>query len=1085
MRSFKSGVRAKGKLAAGHFSLLVGLLASSMATAQICSTDANLAIPDGSGSATPGAPASISITVPAFYTNAITDLDFDLQINHTWVGDLTATLTSPAGTTVTLMNRPGTPPGTFGCNRNDIDTTLDDSAANAIENECAGATPTIAGTLSPNGALSAFNTEIPAGTWTLTVTDNARFDLGTIISAGNCLSLTTVPVVLSSFKTRQRGNRVFTKWQTASEAFNLGFNLWGKIDDEWTQLNHRLIRSKNIDSIEPETYGRVIAINDFSSPPTAYGISSLDTSGTEEFYGPFELNEDYGETTIPKPIDWKEEQEKFAQSMLAAGYERRNGIWRQPSERGRQFAKNLANRFSDAWLTVKEPGLYKVTYEELLAKGINLRGLQVKRLALSHAGYPIGRWIKGSDSNPKRFGPGAYIVFVNKKPDGKYLRYNDITTIRLSADLSKTLKAPSLAGLNLSDTESGHKIESIQMGSPKGHSFIIPGDLPWYDDIIYAFGSTGSKKFNFDVKPDADLKATSSTVLKLMGGTSFENVDVDGDGELEPDHHFKVYLNREQYPEAIFESYSEKVDEVLIEADLKGQLVLGSNTLELEVIPDNGHNIDAAYFLSGSIEYRRSTNGINSEDQIAIDDHAHRITLNDTSATAAFLFDESGNLMRLLGNSDSEDFKVDVPKNISKYQRYLQLQSESANYQTITDAATATSLAAETLSLDGVEYVIVAHPALINSKLKEFSEFHTNNGRVAKIVSTSDIYAKYSEGIAHPFAIKNYLKEQYTEYANSLKYVLLVGGHTFNYRGFNVAEEIAPISFVPSFYRSGEETINRQIPTAVPFVDFDEDNAPDIAIGRWPVRDSDQLAKVVDKTLAWHSQGSNKDTRSALFIAQQDEALNNFSGALERIETNLGYEGAEWVNIDKIYLSELIQDPEVQSNQLIQVARERIAASMNSGPALTVFSGHGSPTSWGRENLINTSTVDQFTNNDRPSLIFPLACYTTYYETPNVKSLAESLFTDNSAGAVGLSGPALISYGSENTRFAKNLVRHMSQEGMDLGSAVLKAKNDLKNSGPRKQTVIYNWVTLADPTLTFGLPAKPVITETEAPNKGE
>lgn len=1084
MLSFNRGVQAKGKLAACHFSLFFGLLVSSAATAQICSSG-NTAIPDGSGSATPGTPATTSITFGSEWTNNITDLTFDLRINHTWVGDLIVTLQSPAGTVVTIMDRPGVPASTFGCGRNNIDATFDDASGTAVETQCSNPNPAIQGTLNPQGSLSDFDGETPEGTWTVSVTDNAGFDTGTIIGGSTCIDVTTVPVVLSSFKTRQRGNRVFAKWQTASEAFNLGFNLWGKIDGEWTQLNNRLIRSRSIDSVEPQSYRRGIAINDFNSPPTAYGISSLDTSGTEEFYGPFELNETYGEITIPKPIDWKEEQEKFAQSMIAAGYERRNGKWRKSSQRSQRFAQRLNNRFSDTWITVTEPGLYKVTFEELLAKGINLRGMPVKRLALSHAGYPISRWIKGSNYNPRRFGPGAYIVFVNKKPEGKYLRYNDATTIRLSADLSSTLDVPTIPGLTLPDTGSGHKIESIKLGNPKGHSFIIPGDLPWYDDVIYAFGSTGSKKFSFDVRSDADLDAASSTMLRLMGGTSFENVDADGDGELEPDHHFKLYLNREQYPEAIFESYSEKVDEVLIEADLRGHLVHGTNTMELEVIPDNGHNIDAAYFLSGSIEYRRHTHGIDSNKQIAVDDHEHQIILENTNARAAFLFDESGNLIRLVGNSGFQGFKANLPKNISKHRRFLQLQSESSNYLTITDAAMATSVDVDSLSLDGVEYVIVAHPALINSKLNEFTQFHTSNGRVAKIVSTADIYAKHSEGIAHPFAIKRYLKNQYKEHADSLKYVLLVGGHTFNYRGFNAAQDSTPITFVPSFYRSGEETINRQIPTAVPFVDFDEDNAPDIAIGRWPVRDTDQLAKVVDKTLAWHSQGSNKDARSALFIAQQDEALNDFSGALERIETALGYEGSAWENIDKVYLSELAEDADIQPNQLIQAARERIANSMNTGPALTVYSGHGSPTSWGRENLINTSTVDQFINTDKPSLIFPLACYTTYYETPNVKSLAESLLTDNSAGAVGLSGPALLSYGSENTRFAKNLVRLMSQEGLDLGTAVLNAKKALKNAGPRKQTVIYNWVTLADPTLTFGLPARPVIPDSEAQIKGE
>jgi len=111
----------------------------------------------------------------------------------------------------------------------------------------------------------------------------------------------------------------------------------------------------------------------------------------------------------------------------------------------------------------------------------------------------------------------------------------------------------------------------------------------------------------------------------------------------------------------------------------------------------------------------------------------------------------------------------------------------------------------------------------------------------------------------------------------------------------------------------------------------------------------------------------------------------------------------------------------------------------------------------------------------------PLACYTTYYETPKVKSLSERLFSDNPAGAVGLSGPALLSYNSDNERFARSVLRLMTHAGHDLGTATLLAKKAIHGTGPRRQTVIYNWVTLADPTLSFELPPAPPDTQVEAP----
>jgi len=85
------------------------------------------------------------------------------------------------GTAVTILDRPGVPGSTYGCSGNDILATLDDEAAVPVENQCGGGTPTINGTFSPNGALSAFDGESSSGTWQLAITDSyTSADAGTL-----------------------------------------------------------------------------------------------------------------------------------------------------------------------------------------------------------------------------------------------------------------------------------------------------------------------------------------------------------------------------------------------------------------------------------------------------------------------------------------------------------------------------------------------------------------------------------------------------------------------------------------------------------------------------------------------------------------------------------------------------------------------------------------------------------------------------------------------------------------------------------------------------------------------------------------
>jgi primary-amine oxidase len=150
------------------------VIASPTATpvpkALFCSSNP-LAIPDN---------GSITTTLTIPDSGTIADLDVSLDATHTWVGDLSFTLTHDGtGTSSTIVDRPGIPGSDFGCGEDNIDAILDDEATSAVENECSVPTA-IAGTFSPNQLLGLFNGENITGDWTLTISDNAPQDTGTL-----------------------------------------------------------------------------------------------------------------------------------------------------------------------------------------------------------------------------------------------------------------------------------------------------------------------------------------------------------------------------------------------------------------------------------------------------------------------------------------------------------------------------------------------------------------------------------------------------------------------------------------------------------------------------------------------------------------------------------------------------------------------------------------------------------------------------------------------------------------------------------------------------------------------------------------
>ena len=145
------------------------------------STDTPQPIADGSGSNVPGPPTISTITVPPS-PNVVLDVDVDLQVAHSWAGDVAAILTHGAGAS-TIYDRPGVPASTFGCSGDNPSLIIDDEGTGgSVEGSCTNTTvaypPGV--NYTPNTPLTVFDNLPVQGDWVLTVTDNAGGDTGTL-----------------------------------------------------------------------------------------------------------------------------------------------------------------------------------------------------------------------------------------------------------------------------------------------------------------------------------------------------------------------------------------------------------------------------------------------------------------------------------------------------------------------------------------------------------------------------------------------------------------------------------------------------------------------------------------------------------------------------------------------------------------------------------------------------------------------------------------------------------------------------------------------------------------------------------------
>ncbi len=174
----------------------------------------------------------ITSTINVTTIGTIIDLNvLNIILTHEYVGDLSATLTSPEGTTVQLFQGPGIPASNFGCSGSNMSVNFDDTAgssASDLEATCSDTGTAIAGTFQPIDPLIAFFGEEANGTWTLTILDDyPSLDGGSLDGWGLDICLADIPlaVELLSFSATARQKTIDLKWNTSSETNNKGYNV--------------------------------------------------------------------------------------------------------------------------------------------------------------------------------------------------------------------------------------------------------------------------------------------------------------------------------------------------------------------------------------------------------------------------------------------------------------------------------------------------------------------------------------------------------------------------------------------------------------------------------------------------------------------------------------------------------------------------------------------------------------------------------------------------------------------------------------------------------------------------------------------
>ena len=279
------------------------------------------------------------------------------------------------------------------------------------------------------------------------------------------------------------------------------------------------------------------------------------------------------------------------------------------------------------------------------------------------------------------------------------------------------------------------------------------------------------------------------------------------------------------------------------------------------------------------------------------------------------------------------------------------------------------------------------------SPAQQLGQLHNTLGQSTLVVNQEDIYDTFNYGNSDPQAIKDFLNYAHTNWAKAPKWVLLLGGASPNYRGYNNVG-VATQSLLPTYFFVSNGYHDRA-PSDSWFVAGADGFTPYMSIGRLPAQTLSEATAAVTNIINYVNNTDNS---------------GNWRHNIGFVADQYGPDGSTptpgFTN-DSATIASVI--PAAQLNLTItnyNSGQKGIGATaFNGGNVIINYLGHGGQEEWSGNGIFSTndtkpvSSGGTLTNGNKRPLVLQLTCFTGEFSL-NPNSLAWLLQTDPDGGAI-------------------------------------------------------------------------------------
>ncbi len=826
----------------------------------------------------------------------------------------------------------------------------------------------------------------------------------------------TLPVTIAHVTSERRGGEVEVRWTTATETLNAGFRIWG-LDARGERRLLTSVKSQGSDSFRPQSYSARVSGKGIS----AFEIEDVGVAGENRLHGPFTVGAEVGAAPDGQAIDWAGIRGESGLRPLASLAGRATDA---PASLAAFAGMAGGSAQAKARLLVRDEGIQRVTYEQLLAAGADLGNLQPGKIAVINNGLGVPRYVETVGG---RFGPGSFIEFVAKP---ELTLASPVDVFLVESNPAKAVPAgsfvPGSGSLATVAAEDRHRDDRV-------YSYSSPTADPWFEQQLLAWGGAATLTRTFDL-PD------------LAAGPVMLDLSAWGWGDWQgaaPDHHLVVTVNG---TEALNETY-DGITALERSVDLQGLVTATGNEIQVTAPGDTGYLFDNQAYDGFTVRYSRASMARDESFQGEVTGSSapglgrgRRPQSTPTGfAIGGFSGGQFVSVWSITGGVASRSLQAPVggqvvaPTGAQVYAAGLSAIQRPGILAGVPAAA----------SPSDAQYLIVTHPSFADH-LGGLVALEQAKGLTTEVVTTDRIYAAYSDHAASAEAIRSYLTA--SAGGGHLRYVLLVGADStdpYDHLG------LGSISFVPTLYGAYTPYISYS-PTDEALVDANGDGVGEALIGRLPVRTVAELETTIAKLATWE-QNVDSTARAAFLVGGKSDSEAAVAPINAAYEQALASWNAVAANVDEYGVTAI---------------HDAIVGALNAGTPLVSYVGHSAPSTWDNTAVLRSSDVAGLVSSGHTNLVTQWGCWNSYYVEPTYQSLSALLLTSPNASPASAIGAMTRTSDAAHQALGTLFFQHVAAGAPTVGDAFHAAKADLAAQGWGMDALL-GMALLGDPAMSL------------------